>query len=57
MTNPIPHTGLFASPTLEQILEQIETLPKSQRATAHLVACMTMNACHKLVAEQIESQK
>ena len=52
--NPIPKTKLFASPTLEQIQEQILKLPNDQeRATAWMVFTMTMNACHDLVEDEI----
>jgi hypothetical protein len=51
--NPIPHSGLFASPTLDQIADQIERLPQDQKALLHMVMQMTMNACHKLVEDNI----
>ena len=55
--NPIPKAKLFASPTLEQIQEQIGTLPKEYRATAWSVFTMTMNACHDLVENEILSKE
>jgi hypothetical protein len=51
--NPIPKSGLFASPTLEQIAEQIETMPAKEKATLYLVFQLTLNACNKLVEEKI----
>ena len=51
--NPIPKSSIFASPTLEQIQDQIEDLPKDQKAVAYLVFTMTTNACHDLVEEKI----
>lgn len=50
--NPIPRSNLFASPTLEQIQEQIELFPAEQKAQLYLVFQMTMNACNKLVEEE-----
>jgi hypothetical protein len=54
--NPIPKSGLFASPTLEQIAEQIETMPAKEKATLYLVFQLTLNACNKLVEEKILSK-
>jgi hypothetical protein len=51
MKNPIPKSGLFVTPTLEQIANDIESLPKQHRATAYLVFMTTLNACNKLVEE------
>ena len=51
--NPIPKSELFASPTLEQIAEQIETMPAKERASLYLVFQLTLNACNKLVEEKI----
>ena len=56
--NPIPKAKLFASPTLEQIQEQIDRLPNAQeRATASMVFMLTMNACHDLVENEILSKE
>ena len=51
--NPIPRNGLFATPTLEQISDQIEGFPPEQKAQMYLVMMMTLNACNKLVKEEI----
>jgi hypothetical protein len=53
VNNPIPHCNLFATPTLESITSQIEALPVKDRAVAHMVMQLTMNACHQLVKESI----
>lgn len=50
--NPIPRCGLFATPTLEQISDQIELFPAEQKAQLYLVFQMTLNACNKLVEEE-----
>ena len=55
--NPIPRSNLFASPTLEQIQEQIERMPSKEKATMYLVFQMTMNACNQLVEEKILSKE
>jgi hypothetical protein len=55
--NPIPRSNLFASPTLEQIQEQIELMPSKEKATMYLVFQMTMNACNKLVEDEILSKE
>ena len=51
MKNPIPRNGFFATPTLEQISDQIEGFPAEQKAQLYLVMMMTLNACNKLVEE------
>ena len=51
--NPIPRNGFFATPTLEQISDQIEGFPPEQKAQMYLVLMMTLNACNKLVQEEI----
>ena len=54
--NPIPRSGLFATPTLEQISNQIEGFPAEQKAQLYLVMQLTLNACHKLVEDEILSK-
>lgn len=51
--NPIPRNGFFATPTLEQISDQIENFPAEQKAQLYLVMMMTLNACNKLVEDNI----
>ena len=55
--NPIPRSGLFSTPTLEQISNQIEGFPEIEKAQLYLVMQMTLNACHKLVEEKILSKE
>ena len=57
VTNPIPKSNLWATPTLEQIQEQIERMPSEEKATMYLVFQMTMNACNKLVEDEILSKE
>lgn len=49
MTNPIPKSNLFASPSLEEIQKFIASLPSKEQANANLVLMFTLNACHALV--------
>jgi len=55
--NPIPRSGLFATPTLEQISNQIEGFPPEQKAQLYLVMQLTLNACHQLVEDKILSKE
>jgi len=55
--NPIPRSGFFATPTLEQISNQIEGFPEIEKAQLYLVMQLTLNACHKLVEENILSKE
>jgi hypothetical protein len=54
--NPIPNSQLFVTPTLEAIADQIEGLPEGQKANAYMIFMMTLNACHKLVEDEILSK-
>jgi hypothetical protein len=51
--NPIPYSGLFTEPTLEEIQALIESMPRAHRANAHLVMMYTLNRCHRLVEDNI----
>ena len=51
--NPIPYSGLFTEPTLEEIQALIQTMPRTHRANAYLVMMYTMNRCHRLVEDNI----
>ena len=53
LTNPIPYNGMWADKTLEEIQEFIEAFPKKQRAELYHVMMFTLNACHKLVKDEI----
>jgi hypothetical protein len=55
--NPIPRSGFFATPTLEQISDQIEGFPAEQKAQLYLVFQLTLNACNKLVEDEILSKE
>jgi hypothetical protein len=51
--NPIPRSGLFVTTTLGVIQEMVETWPAKQKADAYLIMQLTLNACNRLVQEEI----
>lgn len=51
MQNPIPKHTLWVTPTLDQVAEIIESMPKKEKAQAYNIMMMTLNACHALVEE------
>jgi hypothetical protein len=55
MSNPIPYSNLFATPTLAEVQDYISKLPKKEQANANLVFMFTMNACHALVEKSTET--
>ncbi len=55
--NPIPHSNLFVTPTLDEVNKFIAGLPEKERANASLVLMFTLNACHKLVNDEILSRE
>lgn len=55
MNNPIPHTGLWATPeNLEELYAMIEQFTGEQRSLATHVMMLTLNTCNKLVEEEHE---
>ena len=54
MNNPIPHTNLWATPTMEDLQLAIEGLPNKDKALVYNYVMMTMNACHQLVEAEIK---
>ena len=55
MTNPIPKSNLFATPTLEDLQLGVMGLPKKEQALVFQYVAMTLNACHKLVEDAKET--
>ena len=55
--NPIPKSGLFATPSLEEIQKFIENLPTKEQANASMLFMFTLNACNKLVEDEILSKE
>ena len=57
MQNPIPHSNLFTSPSLEEIQDFISKLPTKEQANANLVFMFTLNSCNKMVDKAIACQE
>ncbi len=55
--NPIPKSNLFTTPTLEEVQKFINGLPSKEQANAQLVLMFTLNACNKLVEDEILSKE
>jgi hypothetical protein len=55
--NPIPRSGLFATKTLADIQEYIESMPAKQKADAYLVMQLTLNSCYQIVEDEILSRE
>ena len=57
MINPIPKSGLFVTSTLDVIAEQIERIvDKTEKANMYMIFQMTLNACNKLVEEEMNKE-
>jgi hypothetical protein len=57
INNPIPRSGLFATKTLAEIQEYIESMPTEAKATAYLIMQFTLNSCHQIVEDEILSKE
>jgi len=55
--NPIPKSGFFATPTLEDLQTRIESLPSAERALVYTYVMQTLNACNQLVEDKILSKE
>jgi hypothetical protein len=55
--NPIPRSGLFATKTLPELQDYIEMMSAKEKAQAYLIMQLTLNACHKLVEDEILSKE
>ena len=54
MQNPIPKSNVFATYTLAEVQDYISKLPSRDQPTANLVLMFTLNACNKLVADELK---
>lgn len=55
MKNPIPYSGMFATPENgEDLMNYIEGMNGSEKALAYMIAFMTMNLAHKMVEEEMQ---
>ena len=53
MQNPIPKTGLFATPeSLDQLMEYCQRFNGQERIIAITVATMALNLAHDLIEQQ-----
>jgi hypothetical protein len=57
MSNPIPKSNLFATPTLAEIQDFIKSMPSKEQANANLVLMFTLNACNQLVEDEIQNKE
>jgi hypothetical protein len=57
VSNPIPKSGLFTTPTLAEIQDFISSLPSKEQANANLVFMFTLNSCNQLVEDKILSKE
>jgi hypothetical protein len=58
VTNPIPKTGLFATPeSLDQLMEYCQRFTGQERIIAITVATMALNLAHELVEDKILSKE
>jgi hypothetical protein len=53
MTNPIPFSGFFHTPTLAELQARVEGLPEKERAMVYTYVMMTLNACHAIVEDEM----
>jgi hypothetical protein len=56
VNNPIPYSGFFNTPTLAELQERIESLPAQEKALVYTFVTQALNACHKLVEDEILSK-
>jgi hypothetical protein len=56
--NPIPRTGLFATPeSFEQLMEYCQRFTGNERLIAITVATMALNLAHEVVEKEILSKE
>lgn len=56
MLNPIPCSGLFATPKgLAGLAEAVDQLSGKEKALVMTYVSMTLNMCHELVQEEIDN--
>lgn len=55
MQNPIPHTGLWVTPSsVDELYAMVEQYSGEQKSLAIHVMMLTLNTCHELVQQQKE---
>lgn len=56
MRNPIPHTNLWVTRSLEDIQADIDSLPKQHKALVYSYVMSVLNACHNLVEQEMHNE-
>ena len=57
VNNPIPHSDLFVTESIEQVFARIEGFSnKKEKAQAYQIAMLVLNACYKTVEDEILSK-
>jgi hypothetical protein len=51
--NPIPRSGMWATPNLETLQKMLGCLSGAERALATHFVMLTLNACHQVVNDEI----
>jgi len=51
--NPIPRSGMWATPNLETLQKMLGCLSGAERALATHFVMLTLNACHQVVEDEI----
>ena len=51
--NPIPRSGMWATPNLEALQKMLGCLSGAERALATHFVMLTLNACHQVVNDEI----
>ena len=51
--NPIPRSGMWATPNLESLQKMLGCLSGAERALATHFVMLTLNACHQVVEDEI----
>ena len=53
MTNPIPQSGLWVTPSsVDELYAMVEQYTGEQKALAVHIMMLTLNTCHNLVEQQ-----
>jgi len=57
VNNPIPRSGMWATPNLETLQKMLGCLSGAERALATHFVMLTLNACHQVVEDEILSKE
>jgi len=56
VTNPIPKFDIFATQTIDEVLEYTMKLSGNEKTIAIQIAMLMLNACHQTVEDEILSK-